>query len=133
ANGFSYENFSGSFRALSLPYELSDTSLLHNRDTASIQAASFNNLISDSIKTKLFGKGSKVRYVSLGRIKGSKGTSFYLVKATSGSKRAALLLAFNEDQYGGLVPFLVPDTDPTTSQVSTIDKSLSIQENISQK
>jgi hypothetical protein len=130
---FSFENFSGQFKAVSLPYQLSDTGFLRNRDTATIRSAAFARFIPDSLRSGLFGKGNKVRYVSLAKLPDTRGTSFYIVKGIGGTKRAALLLAFNKDSFGGVLPFLIPDNDPSTSQQSIIDKSYSISKNISQR
>jgi hypothetical protein len=131
--GFSYEGFSGQFQSVKPPYTLSDTGFLHNRDTATIQDPEFPGMIPDSIKTKLFGKTARVRYISMSSIKASNDRAYYIVKAISGSKKAALLIAFTKDHFGAVLPFLVPDADPSTSQVSSIDRSFSITKNISLK
>jgi hypothetical protein len=131
--GFSYEKFSELFRPLSLPYELSDIDLANNKDTTVIRSADFANLISDSTNARLFGKGAKVKYIAIGRMKLSSESNFYLVKASGANKKAALLLAFSGNEYSTMLPFLVPDADPSTSQVSIIDKSFGITKNITQK
>lgn len=132
-NGFSYEKFSGHFQKLTLPYSLTDVGLLKNKDTTSIQVAGFGDLIPDSLRNKYFGKNNKVKYIALGSFVSPERVNFYLVKAQSGLKKVAFLIAFNKDKYGGIFSFLVPDTDPTTTQASMIDKSFSIQQNVSQK
>lgn len=124
--GFSYELFSEGFKVVTPSYQLTDTGLLRNRDTNSVQSPKFVQFISDSVRNKIFGKGAKVKYVPLARINAADGVSYYIIKGVSGSKRAALMLVFNKDQFGNLFPFLVPDTDPATSQSSSIDKSGSI-------
>jgi hypothetical protein len=58
---------------------------------------------------------------------------YYFIKAMSGNKKIALLLAFENNQLGGVFPFLIPDNDPSTTQVSSIDRSFSILKNVSQK
>jgi hypothetical protein len=132
-NGFSYKSFSELFRPLSLPYQLADTGLLHNRDTAAIHSAEFAQFLSDSIKSKLYGKSAKIKYTALGFMKGPSGKRFYLVKAVSGNRKTALLYVFDGDQFATVFPFLVPDDDPTTSQTSAIDNSLSITKTITQR
>lgn len=131
--GFSYEKFSGLFPAEQTSYQLSDADLVSNKDTTSIRSPEFARFISDSLKTKLFGKGSKVKYIAMARVKAPKNTSYYIVKASSGSKKAALLLPFTNDQFDVAFPFLIPDADPSTSQLSTIDKSNAIIKAVSQK
>ena len=132
-NGFSYEKFSGLFPSEQVSYQLSDADLLSNRDTTVIRSPQFAKFISDSIKTKLFGKSNKVRYIAMARIKAPKNTSYYIVKAISGSKKMALLLPFTNDQFDIVFPFLIPDSDPTTSQLSTIDKSNAIIKTVTQR
>jgi hypothetical protein len=131
--GFSYEKFSELFRPLTLPYQLSDIDLANNKDTTPIRSADFSQLISDTINAKLFGKGTRVKYIAIGRMKLSSETNFYMVKASGGTKKAALLLVFSGNEFSAMLPFLVPDADPSTSQVSIIDKSFGITKNITQK
>ena len=131
--GFSYEQFSKKIANAPLPYQVTDTGLLKNKDTASIRSAAFAAFIPDSLRTKIFGKNAKVKYISQSGFKISDNTSFYVIKAVSGSKKALLLLAFDKSQYSAVFPLLVPDADPATSQWSVIDKSLAITKNISKR
>jgi hypothetical protein len=132
-SGFSYEKFSELFPAEQVSYQLTEANLLSNKDTTSIRSPEFAAFISDSVKRKLFGKTGKVKYIALARVKAPKNTSYYIIKAISGSKRVGLLLPFTNDQYDAVFPFLIPDNDPTTSQTSTIDKSNAIIKGISQR
>jgi hypothetical protein len=132
-NGFSYKKFSELFPSEVTSYQLSDAGLLSNKDTTTIRSAEFEKFISDSIKRKLFGKTGKVKYIALARVKAPGETNYYIVKAVNGNKKAALLLPFTNDQFDIVFPFLVPDNDPTTTQVSTIDKSNAIIKAISQR
>ena len=132
-NGFSYEKFAGLFPKEQAAYQLSDADLLSNKDTTVIRSPEFAKFISDSLKNKLFGKSSKVRYVAMARVKAPKNTIYYIVRATSGGKKVALLIPFTNDQFDVAFPFLVPDDDATTSQLSTIDKSNAIIKAVSQK
>jgi hypothetical protein len=131
--GFSYERFSERFPASKLPYQVSDTSLLSNRDTNTIRSAEFAAFIPDSLKSGLFGKNAKVRYISQAQIRAGEETGLYIVKAISGNKRAALLVAFDKGEYSAVFPLLVPDADPSTNQWSTIDKSLGITKTVSKR
>ncbi len=132
-NGFSYKKFSALFPPVQSSYEITDADLLGNKDTTVIRSSKFAALIPDSIKTKLFGKNSRVKYIALAQLKASKNTNYYVVKAISGSKRAALLLPFTNDQLQAAFPFLVPDNDGSTTQQSSIDKSNAITKSVSQK
>lgn len=132
--GFSFEGFSNLFKEAALPYVLSDTGLLNKKDTASIRSKEFEKFIPDSLKKKIFPKGSKVKYYPLAKVKDVEGETYFIVRAAAGSKKTALLLAFdNAGNYGAAFPFLIPDTDPVSSQVSSIDRSLNISRNITRK
>lgn len=131
--GFSYETFAELFPPAQVSYQISDAELLHNKDTTAIRSPEFENFISDSFRTKLFGKSARVKYIALARLKASKNTSYYVVKASSGTKRAALLLPFTNDRFDAVFPLLVPDADATTSQLSTVDKSNAITRAISKR
>jgi hypothetical protein len=131
---FNYETFTNRFKEVSLPYQLTDSGLLNNEDTATIRSEMFATYISDSVKTKLFGKTSKVRYIPLVHFKQGNKEQYFIIKVVSGNKKAALLAVFDKDaQFLNAFPFLVPDTDPKTSQVSTIDKYHSITRAVSRK
>jgi hypothetical protein len=132
-NGFSYEKFSGLFPPAQTSFQVSDADLISNKDTTVIRSPKFEKFISDSIKTKLFGKSNKVKYIALARIKAPGKTNYYMIKAISGNKRVALLLPFTNDQFDIVFPFLIPDNDATTKQLSSIDKSNAIIKSVSQK
>ena len=131
--GFSYQSFSELFKPLSLPYQLADTSLMHGKDTTTIHSPEFDQFLSDSIKSKIFGKSTNIRYTAIGSVKASARKNFYIVKAAATNRRLALLYVFEGDQFNTVFPFLFPDDDPTTSQLSILDNSLSITKFITQK
>ena len=122
----------GSFKEGSLPYQLSDTSLLKNSDTATIPAASVGSLIPDSIRNNYFGKGAKVRFSPMVTLP-AKAETYYIVKATAGAKKAAFLFVYEKENFGAVYPLLLPDADNSTSQVSTIDKNFTVTKSIIQR
>ena len=70
----------------------------------------------------------------LARVAASNGEQYFILKAEGGSRKAALLVAFDQGQsYGAAFPFLVPDNDPKSNQVSTLDKSFSITRSVSRR
>ncbi len=132
SSGFNYEAFDGKFKTIAVPYQLTDTALLANTDTSKIAAASIKDFIPDSIKYKIFGKETKPKYTAIGKIVVPKAETYFIVKATGGSHKAAFLLTFDKKkEYSATLPFLVADADASTTQVSTIDKSYTISRNIS--
>jgi hypothetical protein len=131
---FTYERFTGRFKTVKVPYSLSDTALLNNKDTTAIRSQAFIAYIPDSIVRKLFRKPSKVKYVPLATVQAANGEQYFVLKAESGSRKAALLVTFDKERnYGAALPFLVPDDDAQTTQVSTLDRSYSIVRNVSSR
>lgn len=133
-NEFNYETFSKHYATATLPYQLTDADLLKNKDTTRIAAAQFSPFVPDSIKKKLFGKTSGIRYIPIQKIENQKTESYFITKAVSGSKTAALLTVFDKDKkFGASFTFLAPDANTETTQASTIDKAYSISRNITRK
>lgn len=129
-----YEKFAASFKNASLPFQLSDTFLLKNKDTASLRGANYSSFLEDSVISKLFAKGAKVKYIPLWKVDLPEGGKYFIVKTEGARKKAAFVLVFDKNnQFNTSFPFLVPDADATTNQVSVIDKSYSITKNISRK
>jgi len=131
---FNYESFSKLFAPANLPYQLTDIGLDKIKDTTVIRSPEFARFIADSVKNRLFYKGSKIKYYPLAKIQVPKGETYYVVKAVSGAKKAALLVSFDkEESYAATFPFLVPDGDASTSQSSSMDKSYTIARNVVRK
>ena len=133
-NVFNFERFSLRFKESKVPYQVSDTGLVNNRDTSIIRNTAFLAYIPDSLNAVLFGKGSRPKYIPMVSLPaGEKGT-YFILKGISGNKRAALLTIFNKDEsFAGAFPLLVTDRDSKTSQWSSIDKSYSITRGISRR
>jgi hypothetical protein len=132
-NSFNYESFSGRFKVVTVPYTLSDTGFLRNRDTATIRSIPFAKYIPDSLKKKVFGT-TKLRYVPMAKMEKKDSYSFYILKAIGGTKKIALLVVFDKvGNYGGAFPFLNPDNDGATTQMSTIDRSFSITRSVTRR
>jgi hypothetical protein len=131
---FQYQEFSDQFKTVTAPYQLSDTALLNNKDTAQVRDKAFSDLMPDSVSNKLFGKNARVKYMPLGKMLVPGAETYYIVKAIAGSKKAALLFSFDkEHNFGAVFPFLIPDAEPSTIQLSIIDKAYSISRNVFRK
>jgi hypothetical protein len=123
----------GQFKEMKPPFALSDTGLLKNKDTTSLPSATLLPLIADSIKNTYFGKGAKIQLAALAKFV-DKQSSYYLIKASAGTKKAALLMVYDLDNnYQASYPFLLPDSDPSTYQSSSIDKNMTITKNVIQR
>jgi hypothetical protein len=132
--GDTYENFSGLFKNASLPFQLSDTFLLKNKDTVSLKGANYSSFLADSTISKVFSKGAKVKYVPLWKIDLPEGDHYFIVKAEAARKKTAFLLVFDkENQVQASFPFLIPDADESTNQVTVVDKAFSVSKNIVRK
>ena len=131
-SGLSFKELSAHFAAASLPYSINDSALQNSHDTAALREPRFAALLPDSLHTKLLG-GGKVRYTPLARLEGAQGARYLTVRASSGNHRVALLYRFDKDRPGAVFPLLVPDEDPATTQVSTIDRSGAITRAITKK
>ncbi len=130
-NGFSYEGFSKMFPAASLPYQLTDSGLEKINDTTVIRSPEFARLIPDSIKNRIFSKSSRVKFSPIMKVPEPKAETYFLVKASAGSKKAALLVSFDAaGNYAATLPFLVPDDDAGTSQSTSMDRSYTISRNV---
>ncbi|HEV7621391.1 MAG TPA: hypothetical protein VGO09_06655 [Flavisolibacter sp.] len=125
-NGFSYEVFANKFQGHSLPYQVADTSILKNTDTVVIKSKTLTGFITDSLKNKLFGKNSKVKYLAMVKFNKPKAESYYIIKGVNGNRRAVILLVFDKnDQFASAFTLLKPG-DPHISQIAYIDKSYSV-------
>src|SRR5438093_11942551 len=132
-----YQQFSGRFKTAPLPYQLADTELLQNKDTAAYYGTALAVWIPDSIKnlvSEKTGKENKTKFIPLAKVENPKSGTFFVIKAESSRHKAAILLSFDKKQhFGAALPFLIPDTDPGTTQVSTIDKAFSITRSVFRK
>jgi len=129
-----YQGFATAFKTIEPPYALSDTSFLKNEDTTTIQNEDFKALIPDSVLQNMVGSGKNIKYIPLVKMAVPKKESYFLLKVVNGNKKAALLLVYDKkDSLSAQLPFLIPDADPSTSQVSSIDKSFTVSRNILRK
>jgi hypothetical protein len=126
--------FVRSFKAVSVPYQLSDTTLLKNESKDTLSSRYLTTLLPDSLKEQAFGQTTKIRYAPLAKLQEEGRDAYYVVKGTAGGKKAAFLLLFDKDgNYGAAMPFLVPDKKSETSQTSSIDKSFTITRAVSER
>ncbi|MFN2456665.1 MAG: hypothetical protein ABR502_00545 [Chitinophagaceae bacterium] len=129
---FNYKRFNNAFSEAALPYQLADSVLLMKRDTISLKTLAFSGFTPDTTTSKLFGKNG-VKYYRLAKISAPKAETYYVIRAESGKKKSALIAVFDKDgKFVTSFPFLLPDSDQTTTQVSTIDKSFSVSRAIVQ-
>src|SRR5688500_9936883 len=78
-SAFSFENFTERFQEVTIPYQLSDTSLLNNKDTTGIRNAAFAAMIPDSIKQTLLGKTTGIKLVPLARFDAPDAEHYFII------------------------------------------------------
>jgi hypothetical protein len=128
---YTYNEFAASFKKATLPFTLTDTGFLKNTDTAAIRDKNFIALLQVNAVNEIFGKGAKVKFIPLWKIEGSAEEEYFIIKAQTNRKKAALLMVFDKDhQSKAGFSFLVPDAIAATMQTSSIDKGYSISKNI---
>lgn len=133
-NTFNREAFTAKFTETNLPYILSDTGLLQGKDTSGIRNTAFAAMLPDSLRNPMFGTASDIRYTALAHFKEKNGTGYYVVRGEAGKRRAAILYVFEKNgDVGAAFPFLIPDADDKTTQLSTVDRSFSITRSINRK
>jgi len=128
-------DFIEAFEPLALPYRLTDTLVIRkDPDSLSISHHVFTQFVPDSIFTKVFGKGAKVKTYPIGKSGIEKKENYLLVKAVLGTKKAAYIVCFdNNDKFTGAMSLLVPDQWVSTQQSSVIDRNFTITKSIQRR
>ncbi|OLY92778.1 hypothetical protein SAMN05444008_10252 [Cnuella takakiae] len=119
--------FASLFQEMKPPYTLSDSGLLANKDTVRIRSEQWNQFIPDSITKNIFGATTRINYTPLASFKGKKGEQYFLVKAARENRSAALMVvAAHPDSLTAVLPFLVPDKDAASKQVTSFEGNFSV-------
>ncbi|MES1214586.1 MAG: hypothetical protein ABUT20_03630 [Bacteroidota bacterium] len=128
-------DFMEAFDPFTLPYRLTDTLVnKKDEDTSSISHKVFTQFVPDSIFSKVFGKGVKVKMYPVGKISVEKKEVYLVAKVAQGTKKASYILCFDKDnKFTGAMPLLIPDQYVSTQQFATIDKNFTITKSILRK
>jgi hypothetical protein len=129
------QDFIKSFPLLKVPYQLTDAALnKKNEDSTAISYEIFTQFVPDTLLSKEFGEDAEPKIYPLGRIDVSKDEKYLLAKAIEGDKKVAYIISLDgNDRFAGGMEFLRVDSDPSTTQVSTIDRHFSIDKAIVRK
>lgn len=116
-----------------LPFQVADSTLLRKEnDSLLISQAVFTQFVPDSVLSGFFGKKVKPAIYPLGKA-GSE-EPYLFVKAISGNKRLALVLAFDkDDQFIAAMPLLSLDQSVATSQIGVMDARYTITKSVARK
>jgi hypothetical protein len=127
-------DFIESFELIKPPYEVNDTSLnKKEKDSLLIANKVFIQFVPDSVLTKVFGKTAKLKIYTGKRIN-EKEESYLFAKAIAADKKALLVLCFDKkNNFKGSLPLLVQDADPTTLQISGINRKFEFYQSVLMK
>jgi hypothetical protein len=134
SNSYSYEDFDSKFKKTQVPFQISDTSIARLKDTTTIKSPELSYIISDSIKSQLFGKPYHGKYYALAKFERSKSEIYYLVHLSTPARRGLYLIVIdNKGNYKSSFPFLIDDFDGSTILTSSIDRAFTVSKTIIQK
>ncbi len=123
------------FQPLSLNFQITDERLkMPANDSLLISKAVFTQLIPDSVLSKVLGRNVKSKFYPIGKINVSENETYLIAKSVIGSKSKAYIIFLGKKfEFVSMLPFLEPDSDPSTSQSSSIDKRFSISKIVLKK
>lgn len=116
-----------------LPFQVADSNLLkREKDSLLISHSVFTQFVPDSILSNFFGKNVKPRIFPMGKNRADE--TYLFVKAVSGNKRTALVVAFDKkDQFIAAMPLLSLDQSSATQQRGIIDNRYTITKSVMRK
>ncbi len=129
---FNYTRFTNAFTEASTPYQLTDSNLYNNKDTVTLKTLSLSGFTPDSVTTRFLGN-QNIKYYRQAKISAPNGETYFVIRGEAGKKKSALVAVFDNGKFTASFPFLLADTDPKTSHVSTIDNSFSISRIVTRK
>lgn len=121
------------FQPLNMAYQMEDTFLLRkDDDSLRISRKVLTQFVPDSIIEGLTGKKTTPKFYPIGRLGNNE--TYLMVKAVTGNRRNALLLAFDKkDQFIGAMNFLAPDQAANTREYSIFGKKEEIFQHTSRR
>jgi hypothetical protein len=91
------DDFIEFFQPASLPYQVTDSVFLkRNNDSLLISNKVFTQFVPDSLLSKIYGKGSKVKIYPMARITASGEESYLFAKSIGGDKKTVYILCFDK-------------------------------------
>lgn len=129
------KDFIASFEPVSIPFQVADTSVVKtDADTLLISHKVLSQFIHDSTFSRIVSKSEKARIYPLSRIAAANGETFLLIKVFNGDYRAIVLLCFDKkNNFLAGMPVLIPDANPATEQLFTVDKRYTISKSVSRR
>ena len=123
------------FPGKTLPYTFGDTTLNKKEsDSLLISQKVFSQFVPDSLMSKTFGKGAKLKIFPMGKIKASDDLNYLFAKVIAGDKRSAFVFAFDkQDQLTDGIQLLRYGQYPNAQQTVGMDKSYSIIKTVTRR
>ena len=124
-------DFIESFELIKPPYEVVDSSLNRKeKDSFLIGSKVFSQFVPDSVLAKVFGKNAKPKIYMGKRVQVDKKESYLFTKAVTADKKALIVLCFDKsEKFKAYLPLLVQDDNPSTKQISGLDRRYSFYKN----
>jgi hypothetical protein len=124
-------DFINRFPKLVLPYQLTDTILNRKEtDSAALNSKMLNQFVPDSIFSRMFAKGDKLRAYPLGSTVSKEGFTYLLLKVTGAAKKAGYVLCFDKaSQFKAGMPIVVDDNDAASQAFGSLDNNHTIHIN----
>ena len=122
------EDFIESFSLTKPPFEIADSTLNRKeKDSLFISYIIFTQFVPDTVLTKVFGANAKPKIYPLKRVESDNEETYLFAKAVLGEKKIGYLLGFDKSkQFAGFMELLRLDNNPSTQQVSGLDRKLSV-------
>ena len=121
------EDFLAMFRTLSLPVNVSDSSLSRKPADSPLTQAVYSQFIADSLIQKHFGKTIRPRLYASGKLVVKNAETYLLIKALSPAKKILYLACLDkENKFRTGMPLLVREDDSEIRYAATIDNKYAI-------
>ena len=127
-------DFIESFELITPPYEVNDTALnKKEKDSLLIANKVFAQFVPDSVLVKVFGKNAKPKIYSGKRIIENEDT-YLFSKAVTADKKTMLVLCFDKkNNFKAFLPLLAQDANPTTIQLSGLNRKFEFFQSVLMK
>jgi hypothetical protein len=115
------------FPSLSLPFQFTDTLFKHRGRDSLLGYKTVLKFIPDSVFYNHFGKGTKPKLYTVGRIGVKKNETYLFVKAISPVKKIIYLLCFDKtDKFVASLPLIVSEGEPSVNWLAGMDNKYTI-------
>ncbi len=119
--------FTAQFEAITLPITIADTTIDRTLNKEKPLKIIGKQYFPDSLIKSFFTEGEKIVYYPIGKVQNEEEEIYILLKAFSGSKKAAFLLCYNNAlEYKDGTLLCYTDADSKTSYMSLLKKDFNI-------